>query len=138
MPEVALLPVPQIAREIHYGRSVLTYSQRPRNFNSVVQRSVQAFPEKTALVFEEQRWSYLRLWQEASAFASVIHQDYGIGLGDRVAVLTGNLPEFAIAAIGISLLGAILVPLNTRLRAQELHYMLSHSGSRVLVTTTGM
>jgi len=135
MPEVALLPVPAIAREIHDGRSVLVYAQRPRNFNAVVWRSVQAFPEKTALVYEEQRWSYRRLWQEACSFAATIHQDYGIGLGDRVAVLTGNLPEFAIAAIGTSLLGAILVPLNSRLRAQELHYMLDNSGSRVLVTT---
>ncbi|GAC1567908.1 MAG: class I adenylate-forming enzyme family protein [Ktedonobacteraceae bacterium] len=135
MPEVALLPVPAITREIHYGRDVLAYSQRPRNFNAVVRRSVQAFPEKTALVFEEQCWSYRRLWREACSFAAVIHQDYGIGQGDRVAVLTGNLPEFAIAAIGSSLLGAILVPLNSRLRAQELHYMLDNSGSRVLVTT---
>ena len=78
MPKVALLPVPEIARETHYERSVLAYSQRPRNFNAVVWLSVQAFPEKTALIFEGRRWSYRQLWQEACSFAAVIHQDYGI------------------------------------------------------------
>ncbi|HEY0755403.1 MAG TPA: class I adenylate-forming enzyme family protein [Ktedonobacteraceae bacterium] len=135
MPEVSLFPPPPLGREVHYGRTVLTYAQRPRTFNEVVKRSVAAFAHKTALVFEERRWTYQQLWHEACSFAAVIHEDYSIVPGDRVAVLTGNLPEFALAALGTSLLGAILVPLNTRLKVQELQYMLENSGSKVLITT---
>jgi long-chain acyl-CoA synthetase len=133
--EVALRPVPERVRESHYGRAVLAYAQRPRHFNEVVRRSVEAFPQKTALVFEGERWSYRRLWEEACSLAAALQEDYDFVAGERLAVLTGNLPEFVIAAIGCSLLGGVLVPLNTRLRAPELRYMLENSGSRVLITT---
>ena len=135
MPQVTVLPIPPLAHETHYGRETLVFSQRPANFNEVVAQSVARYPDKTALVFEGRRWTYRRLMDEANAFAATIHTDYGTGKGDRVAVLTGNTPEFAIAAIGISLLGAILVPLNTRLTAQELLFMLDNSGTSVLVTS---
>lgn len=92
-------------------------------------------PDRPALVFEGRRWSYRQLWDEARAFAAAIHRDYGVQKGDRVAVLTGNVAEFAVAAVGISLLGAVLVPLNTRLQGNELHFMLLNSGSKLLVVT---
>jgi len=135
MPQVTVLPVPSLAHETHYGRETLVFCQRPANFNEVVAQSVTRYPEKIALVFEGRRWTYRQLIDEANAFAATMHLDYGTGKGDRVAVLTGNMPEFAIAAIGISLLGAILVPLNTRLTAQELLFMLDNSGTSVLVAT---
>lgn len=128
-------PAPPITRETHYGRETLVYRDRPAHFNAVMARSVERYPDKVALVWEGRRWTYRQLWQEARSFAAVIHRDYGIGQGDRVAVWTGNAPEFAIAAVGISLLGALLVPLNTRLKAGELTFMLENSGSRVLVAT---
>ncbi|MBX5457044.1 MAG: acyl--CoA ligase [Thermogemmatispora sp.] len=135
-PSVASGPLPERTRETHYGRAVLTYARRPRHFNEVLRRSVETFPEKTALVFEGQRWSYRHLWEEACSLAAVLQEDYAFDVGERLAVLTGNLPEFVIAAVGCSLLGGVLVPLNTRLRGPELCALLAHSGSRVLITTT--
>ncbi|MCZ7567111.1 MAG: AMP-binding protein [Ardenticatenaceae bacterium] len=135
MTQVTELPVPPITRESHYGRETLVYRARPANVNAVVARSVERSPDKVALVFEDRRWTYRQLWEEARSFAAAIHRDYGIGRGERVAVLTGNTPEFAIAAVGISLLGAMLVPLNTRLKTRELTFMLENSRSKVLVAT---
>ena len=135
MSPVTALPVPPIARETHYGREILTYPDRPANFNAVVARSVDRYPDKLAIIFEGRRWTYRQLWQEAQAFAATIHQEYEVSKGDRVAILTGNIPEFAIAAVGLSLLGAILVPLNTRLQTGELMFMLNDSGSKLLVAT---
>jgi long-chain acyl-CoA synthetase len=139
MPDTVPQPwpsAPPVRREMHHGRPVLTYAERPPSFNAAVWRSVQAFPDRTALIFEGERWSYLDLWQEARSFAATAHGDYGISPGERIAVLTGNLPEFVIAALGTALLGAILVPLNTRLLPHELLFMLEDSGSRLLVTTS--
>lgn len=129
------LQIPPIDRESHYGRAVLAYRDRPTTFNEVVARAVERRPDRVALVFEDRRWTYAELWQRAHSFAAAIYGGYGITKGDRVAVLTGNEPAFAIAAIGISLLGAILVPLNTRRKTAELLFMLENSGSRILVAT---
>ncbi len=57
----------------------------------------------------------------------------GIAKGDRVAYLGENHPVFLEVFFATTSLGAIFVPLNTRLAAPELHYALEDSGSRVLV-----
>ncbi|MEN9752038.1 MAG: hypothetical protein RLZZ600_1085, partial [Actinomycetota bacterium] len=60
-------------------------------------------------------------------------QAAGISKGDRVAYLGENHPAFLEVFYAATELGAIFVPLNTRLAAPELHYMLEDSGSRVLI-----
>jgi fatty-acyl-CoA synthase len=64
----------------------------------------------------------------AHAFA-----DFGITKGDRVAYLGENHPAFLEVFFAATQIGAIFVPLNTRLAAPELHYALEDSGSRILV-----
>lgn len=61
----------------------------------------------------------------------------GIGFGDTVAVLLGNGAEFLIAAFGIWRVGAVLAPLNPRLRTFELRRCLSDIHARVLVAEAG-
>ncbi|TPX00502.1 long-chain fatty acid--CoA ligase, partial [Schumannella luteola] len=60
----------------------------------------------------------------------------GIRAGDRVAYLGNNHPSFVELLFASALLGAIFVPLNTRLAVRELAYMLGQSGSRLLVNTS--
>ena len=57
----------------------------------------------------------------------------GIGKGDRVAILTLNCPEFIETFFALAKLGAVVVPLNVRLVARELIYILGDSGARTLV-----
>ena len=57
----------------------------------------------------------------------------GIGKGDRVAILTLNCPEFIETFFALCKLGAVVVPLNVRLVARELSYILKDSGARTLV-----
>jgi O-succinylbenzoate-CoA ligase len=57
----------------------------------------------------------------------------GIGKGDRVAILTLNCPEFVETFFALAKLGAVVVPLNVRLVARELTYILADSGARTLV-----
>jgi len=60
-------------------------------------------------------------------------RDAGINKGDRVAYLGENHPAFLEVFFATTELGAIFVPLNTRLAAPELHYMLEDSGSSMLI-----
>src|SRR5262249_3202810 len=67
--------------------------------------------------------------QAAAAFLAL-----GVSRGDRIALWAPNSPEWIIAALGASSAGAVLVPLNTRLKGQEAGYILRRSGARLLVT----
>jgi len=69
-----------------------------------------------------------RIRRLAAAFAS-----RGVGQGDRVAVMTGNRPEFLETVIAANRLGAIAVPLNFRLSGPEAAYVLADSGAALLV-----
>ena len=69
----------------------------------------------------------------AAAFASAL-EDAGIRRGDRVGAYLQNCPEFALAQLGIWLAGAVQVPINPMVRAQELRHLLEDSGARAMVT----
>jgi len=66
-----------------------------------------------------------------SAFLS----NRGIPGGSRIAILLPNLPEFVIAYFGAIAAGCVAVPVNTRLTAPEVGYILSDCGASVVVTT---
>ncbi len=61
----------------------------------------------------------------------------GIEPGDRVAVWAPNIWEWPIAALGAQTAGAVLVPLNTRFKGAEAHYVLQRSGAKALITVNG-
>ncbi len=61
----------------------------------------------------------------------------GIVAGDRVAVWAPNIWEWPIAALGAQAAGAILVPLNTRFKGAEAHFVLRRSGAKALITVNG-
>ncbi|MDB4896930.1 MAG: long-chain fatty acid--CoA ligase [Firmicutes bacterium] len=124
-----------LTQENHYGRSVRVYKERPTHFHEVFARSCRLYPDKTALVYRDRRWTYRELDELSFACASNLRARHQVRKGDRVALLIGNEAEFVIGALAVHRMGAVLVPLNTRLLARELVYMLNNSGTAVLVTT---
>jgi len=58
---------------------------------------------------------------------------FGVGAGDKVALLMGNCPEFLHAFFGIVGLGAVVVPVNTALTPDEAQYVIAHSDARALI-----
>jgi fatty-acyl-CoA synthase len=59
--------------------------------------------------------------------------DLGIALGERVAILSPNSGRFLLSLFGVSAFGRILVPINFRLNADEIRYIVEHSGASVLL-----
>ena len=90
-------------------------------------------PERTFLDDGGTAITYGETASKATAFAAAL-LDSGIERGDRVAVYLQNRPEFAFAQLGIWSAGAVQVPLNPMMRSQELHHLLTDSGTRTLVT----
>ncbi len=90
-------------------------------------------PEKTALVYgEDQRMSYRELADRTDRISSLLWER-DIRAGDRVAYLGENSPEFIATLFGCAQIGAVFVPVNTRLAVPEIAHILSDSGARVLI-----
>ena len=97
-----------------------------------VQRWSELHPDKTAIVYEEQRITYRDLHRRADR-TSCWFQSLGIEKGDRVAVMLANGPEFIEIYLACSRLGAIFIPVNFRLAGPELEYTLRNARPRLFV-----
>jgi long-chain acyl-CoA synthetase len=63
-------------------------------------------------------------------------QEWGIGKGDRVAILSENRPEWPVADMATLLLGAVTVPLYTTLTAEQTAFLLNDAGCRVIFVSS--
>src|SRR5262245_43959069 len=90
-------------------------------------------PDKEAVLFEGDSVSYgeLNEWADRSA---VDLAGRGVEPGDRVGVLAGNCIEYCVAVLGAVKAGAVLVPMNTRLTANELAVLTTSSEPKVVYT----
>jgi fatty-acyl-CoA synthase len=104
---------------------------------SFLERSARVWPGKTAVIYGARRLTYRELAAEAQRVAGALRAS-GVGPGDRVAYLMPNLPEMLIAHYAVPLAGAVLVAVNTRLTADEVAYILSHSGAKIVVVDAAL
>ena len=88
-------------------------------------------PDRTALVFEDERFTYLQLQERVVRLSNAL-ADLGVGRGDRVAVMQVNCHQMAEIYFAAARLDAIFVPLNFRARGAELTHMLNSAEPVVL------
>jgi fatty-acyl-CoA synthase len=91
----------------------------------------QQFPRKTAVVCQDLRFSYAGFGDRVGRLAGALRAA-GLKAGDRVAFLSLNCHRLLEAYYGVLEAGCILLPLNIRLAAPELAYILNHSGATSL------
>ena len=91
-------------------------------------RHARKIPDSVAFTFEDANLTYRQMDERVSRLANAL-RDRGVRTGDRVAVLGLNTLEVIEAFIASTRLGAICVPLNFRLVADEIAYMLQDSGA---------
>jgi len=84
-------------------------------------------PQKTALIWEGEPWTYRQLDERVSRLAAQLGAA-GIKPGQRVGVLLPNSPVYIETIHALARLGAVLVPLNTRLMPEELNAQLRRAG----------
>ncbi len=103
-------------------------------FADLVTRGAASHRDRDALVFPGERLTYAELEQRAFAAARALRAS-GIGPGDRVGLLMPNCTAFVELLFGISLLGAIMVPINARFAAPELRYVIENGDLQLLFTS---
>jgi fatty-acyl-CoA synthase len=101
-------------------------------------RLAAALPDHPALVYSDRqlRFTFRELETEARLIACGL-LGVGVRRGDRVAVWATNVPEWIILQFALAKIGAILVTVNTSLRAREVEYLLRQSETSTLFTIAG-
>jgi fatty-acyl-CoA synthase len=110
---------------------------RRQTIADALRRTALRLPEKTALVCGNTVWTYAEFDALVTRLAAGLSQG-GVRLGDRVAVLARNSHGFAALRFALARLGAVLVPINFMLKAEEVAYILRHAGAQTLATDSGL
>ncbi len=101
-------------------------------------RAAIAFPDKEVICYlneKELRMTYTELNEEVNRLASGLVKT-GIKRGDKVSLWMPNRPEWIATLFAVAKIGAILVPMDTWYKASEAEYILDHSDSVAVITST--
>ena len=90
------------------------------------------YPEKTAVVHGDRRYSYRQFAERCRRLASALQKN-GVGKGDTVSIIATNVPALLEAHYAVPMLGAVLNPLNTRLDAGTIAFILGHGEAKALL-----
>ena len=110
---------------------------RRQTLTDLLQRSAARTPHKVAIACGDTRWSYAEFEALTGRVAAGLAQR-GIHKGTRVAMLARNSHAFAAMRFALARLGAVLVPINFMLKADEVAYILRHAGATMLATDSGL
>ncbi|MGW8485294.1 AMP-binding protein, partial [Streptomyces sp. NPDC055886] len=99
---------------------------------TILQESAARHPDRIAVVDGDIRVTYRDLWQDALRLAARLRAD-GVRTGDRVALLLPNSADFPRAYYAVLAAGATAVPVHGLLVAEEVAYVLRHSGCRTVL-----
>jgi long-chain acyl-CoA synthetase len=125
-------PHSAIRAERHFGdRVVRCFVERLGDTCQALERAAAARPDADAVVFEGRRMSYRDLLAEVARVAAGL-ADLGVKPDDRVMLMLGNRPEFVVLLYAALRIGAIVVPVDIRLRAAEIAYMAGNCGARLI------
>ena len=94
-------------------------------------RTRALYPEQTAVIDGDLRLTYQEFFQRCDAWSAAL-QALGIESGDRVAYIAPNIHAHLESFYAVPQIGAVLVPLNYRLTAEDFVYLIGHSGARVV------
>jgi acyl-CoA synthetase (AMP-forming)/AMP-acid ligase II len=102
------------------------------SFVGVLEHHARNTPDKPLAIHGADRITYAAMVERAAAVAGGLAAR-GVGEGDVVGLLSYNEIDFLTTIFAANHLGAIAMPINWRLAAAELHYILEHSQARALV-----
>src|SRR5437016_2745304 len=94
-------------------------------------RTCRLHPDREAVVDRGLRLTYAQFFERCDRWTSAL-QRFGVGRGDRVAYIAPNTHAQLESFYAVPQLGAVLVPINYRLTADDFAYIVQHSGARIV------
>lgn len=112
------------------GRRIRAFKNAPRNLGQLYS---EARSDKPFLVYEDERLTFEQTWRRACTVAHVLVNTYGVKKGDRVAIAMRNYPEWMIAFMAATSIGALTVAVNALWTADEMSYGINLVEPRVVI-----
>ena len=112
------------------GISYEVFSKAPRNLFELYKLGLQA-ADDTFLVYVEDRYTFAETLDKAARLGRTLTTVYQVKPGDRIAICARNSPEWCIAYMAATIIGATIVPMNSWWKGSELEYGLDDSGSKL-------
>jgi fatty-acyl-CoA synthase len=98
-----------------------------------LERAAYVYPDRLSVVHGARSFTWKQTYARCRRLASALSR-LGVGKNDTVSVMLPNTPPMYEAHFGVPMCGAVLNPLNTRLDAETIAFMLRHSEAKVLIT----
>ncbi len=96
-----------------------------------VDRIVEKFPDKPAIIYLGENFSYAKLKELVDRFATALY-DLGVRDNDRVMLYIPNCPQFLIGYFGAQKMGAVSVPISPIYTPSEIEYLINDSGAETV------
>jgi len=105
---------------------------------NLIKESVDKYAGKNSLVFAgEKNYTYRELGVDIEKVASLLSV-LGVGKGDKVAVLSTNMPNWGVSFLAISVLGAVAVPILPDFHENEIKTIIEHSEAKIIFVSAGL
>ena len=114
------------------GVETPVFSKVAHNLHEIYLLATKQHAQLPFLIYQDQRYSFAQAYSLAGQLAMSLEQDFGVVKGDRVSVCSRNNPEWCLAYMAITMLGAIVVPMNSWWRGSEMSFGLQDSGSKLI------
>jgi len=107
-----------------------TFVNAPKSLRELVADNVSA---QTFVVFQNERYSFADIYQQACCLATCFIDTYGITKGDRIAISMRNYPEWIVAFTAATSIGAVVVAMNAWWEAEEVKEGLQDCGAKIIL-----
>lgn len=124
----------EVIKKQRDGITYTSFATLPNNLGEMYKAAADSYRDSEFLVYENERYTFKQMYQFAKAFGKVLSDTYQINKGDKVAITMRNYPEWIIAFMGTTMLGAVAVPINVWWSKSELLHAINHSHSKIVIT----
>ena len=103
-----------------------------KNLGQILPTSAGLYGDKTALVFQDKRFTFNELEMLSNQLANAL-SDLGIVPGDRVSLYSNNSWQWVVSYYAIAKTGAVINPINVMLTPEEVRYVVEDCGSKAII-----
>jgi long-chain acyl-CoA synthetase len=122
----------ELREEAVLDAPMLVFAQRPRTLVELLRGAAERMGDRPYVIFPDRQYTFASILQPIAAVAAALRDEYGVGPGDRVAIVAPNTVEYALTFWATTALGAITVGLNGWWTGEEIAYAVELTEPKVL------
>ena len=112
----------ELVTEPVLGHEHVVFARRPRSLRRMLDTQAAVTPDLPFLISPQRQWTYRQAIEDIDATTVLLTDRYGVGAGDRVAIVAANYAEYAILMWAVVTIGAVVTSLNGWWTTSELEY----------------